>query len=406
MRVVRFRRTDLYADWVLMTQWDADVSPFVFDGPVPPDQLIGRDAEAASLLAWAKAGRFVGLVAPRRFGKTSLLDKVAAEAERKAGILPVTVDLYGVVSTADLVLRLEAAWQRAASPRQRLRDNLGRVFAGAQVGLSVAGSGFQLRLARDPRTDPLPALHTLLDLPNKVVAKRGGHSRVLLVLDEFQDLFSVEGAEAVLRSHLQHQREVASYVFSGSEPGMLTSAFADRARPFYGQAELKRLGRLPDAELAAAIARRFRTTSRRADAVLPELVATAEGHPQRAMLLAHLLWTFTPEGGAADRRGWEAALDRADRRVADEMTALWGGLDRSEQKTLRAIRAFGSPFRVAATTTLDLPKSTAQRAVRNLLRSGVLEAGDGDAADSPSKGLLLVDPMLGRWIDERVPHLR
>ncbi|MGH8869395.1 MAG: helix-turn-helix domain-containing protein [Actinomycetes bacterium] len=370
-----------------------DVSPFVFDGPVSPDQLIGRSEETAGLLAWARAGRFVALVAPRRYGKTSLLDAVADQAQRE-DLLPVTVDLYGVLSLTDLVLRLESAWQRAARRGERLRDTLGRVFAGAQVGLSVAGAGFSLRMARDPRTDPLPALHTLLDLPLQVAGKRGV-SRVLLVLDEFQDLFRIEGAEAVLRSHAQHQREAASIVFSGSEPGMLAAAFGDRARPFYGQAEMSRLGRLPAGALAKAVDERFTATGRSAAEALPELVSASEGHPQRAMLLAHLLWTQTPDGGRADADTWQRTLVATDRRVSDEMAALWGGLSRGERKVLRAVQAYGSPYRSAAAQALDLPKSTAQEALRGLVARGVLEQ---EADEGPP---LIVDPMLTRWVAHR-----
>lgn len=376
-----------------MSSWSADISPFIFEGTVPPGRLIGRHEEIASLLAWARAGRNVALIGPLRYGKTSLLDAVADRADRARGtdrLLPVMVDLYGVLGLVDVVLRLEAAWQRAASTRTRLQDAVARVFAGAQLGLNIAGAGFQVRLAQDPRTDPLPALHTLLDLPITLHGRRG-HPRVLLVLDEFQDLAGVQGAEAILRSHSQHQRAAASYVFSGSEPSMLAAAFGDAARPFYGQAEVKRLGRLPHDLLAETVSERFAATDRSPGPVLSDLVSASAGHPQRAMLLAHELWSEVPPGGRADVASWTTARERADRRAADQMVALWSGLNRSEQRTLRAIVDFGSPYRVDAAQTLGLAKASAQSAVRQLLGRGLLEA---DA----SRALQLVDPLLARWI--------
>ena len=38
------------------------------------------------------------------------------------------------------------------------------------------------------------------------------------------------------------------------------------------------------------------------------MLATARGHPQRAMLLAHFLWERTPRGGEGDEAGWQEAL--------------------------------------------------------------------------------------------------
>ena len=41
-----------------------------------------------------------------------------------------------------------------------------------------------------------------------------------------------------LRSHIQHQGEVASYVFAGSEPGLMRLLFETKDRPLYGSARL------------------------------------------------------------------------------------------------------------------------------------------------------------------------
>lgn len=374
-----------------MTAWPSP-SPFIFDGPIPPEQLIGREQEAAALREWARAGRFVALTAPRRYGKTSLIGRVARDAEAEDQIAVVVADLFEVASTADLVIRLERAW--AAHTPKRLREAVGRALAGARVGLTLAGTGFTVALAERPGTDPLPALHALLDLPNQLRG-HSDHARVLVVLDEFQSLSRVDGAEALLRSHAQHQRDTASYLFAGSEPSMLAAAFGERARPFYGQAETFRLGRLADRELVTAIGDGFERTERHAGAVLPELVAASEGHPQRAMLLAHLLWTRVPPGQVADAAAWSAALAEAVQRVDAEARALLGRMSAGERKTLRAVAEYGSPLSSRALRTLDLPKTTAAGASQKLLGEGVLEREEG--------GWRLVDPLLGRWIRRELP---
>lgn len=375
-----------------MARWSGP-SPFIYDGPIPPEQLIGRAHEAAALREWARAGRFVALTAPRRYGKTSLIGKVARDAERHDRVAVVVADLFGVASMADLVIRLERAW--ATHTPKRLRGVVGRALAGAEVGLSLAGSGFTVALAERPATDPLPALHTLLDLPTRLRGHKD-HARVLVVLDEFQSLGRVDGAEALLRSHAQHQRDSASYLFAGSEPGMLAAAFGERSRPFYGQAETFRLLRLPGDELAAAISAGFERTERHAGDLLPPLVAASAGHPQRAMLLAHLLWSRVDAGQVASAQDWADTLVEALRRVDAEARAVLTGLSQGERKALRAVAEYGSPLNSRALRTLDLPKTTARQAAQQLLAEGVLERGEDDR-------WRLVDPLLARWIRREMP---
>jgi len=375
-----------------MTAW-TEPSPFVYDGPVPPDQMIGRHHEAVTLRQWSTAGRFVALTAPRRYGKTSLINRVARDAELHDRTAVVVADLYDVASMADLVIRLERAW--AEHTPSRLRDAVGRALAGAEVGLSLAGTGFTVALAERPDTDPLPALHTLLDLPNRLRDQRE-YDRVLVVLDEFQSLSRVPGAEALLRSYAQHQRRCASYLFAGSEPGMLAAAFGDSSRPLYGQAETFRLGRLPADELTEAIAAGFERTERHTGDVLPDLVGASEGHPQRAMLLAHLLWSRVPHGQVASPSAWAETLAVALRRVDGEARALLTGLSPGQRKTLRAVAEYGSPLNARALRTLALPKTSARQSADQLVAEGVLERDEHGRWH-------VVDPLLGRWIKSELP---
>ena len=60
-------------------------NPFEYSSPLAPDELLDRDDEAQRLLERAEGGHNSRLVAPRRYGKTSLLLRVLDEAEDRAG---------------------------------------------------------------------------------------------------------------------------------------------------------------------------------------------------------------------------------------------------------------------------------------------------------------------------------
>src|SRR6266487_2611870 len=89
-----------------------DVNPFVYSRPISPDEIIDRDEETRALLKNAVGGHFLRLYAPRKYGKTSLLKRALADGERQEGLVPVLVDLYGVVSMADVAVRFERAYSQ------------------------------------------------------------------------------------------------------------------------------------------------------------------------------------------------------------------------------------------------------------------------------------------------------
>jgi hypothetical protein len=62
-----------------------DVNPFRYSGPVGSDDLIGRDAETEQLQRTAEEGNNSRLVAPRRYGKTSLLRRLPRRPGWTAG---------------------------------------------------------------------------------------------------------------------------------------------------------------------------------------------------------------------------------------------------------------------------------------------------------------------------------
>jgi uncharacterized protein len=364
-----------------------DVNPFVYSRPIAPDDVIDRDEETEQLLTSAVGGHYVRLYAPRKYGKTSLLRRVLRDAERREGMIPILVDLYGVLSIADVAIRFERAYARQL--KGKIRARIEEFLQSTGLGLSLGALGVSAKLQLDPRVDPLPALHALLDLPLRL--EEGGGFRALVVLDEFQDITKVKEMDALLRSHIQLQGDVASFIFAGSEPGLMRELFEDRERPLYGQAVPMRLERLGDPDIAEYIAARFRETGRSVGEALNPLVATAQGHPQRAMLLAYRLWEQVEPGGTATLESWTQAHAGALAELRPEFDANWRRLGTNAQKALRAVVAgAGSPFRTRLLEQLHLPKSTARAALGSLLANATVEQ-QGDA-------YVVVDPLFAEWI--------
>ena len=363
-------------------------SPFVYEGPVAPADLIDRDTEAAALLDRVLDGRNTRLSAPRRYGKTSLLGRVQEEAA-KQDIQPVYVDFYGVVSIADVTERIENAYrtQLQGTLRNWLEGVLRTLRPTLRAGVPGSGVG----------VTPQPQRASLLDrlaLPRRLHEKHG--RRVLVVFDEFQDLLRADSkVDAVFRSEIEHHGDAVAYIFCGSHPGMMAELFGDRRRAFYGQASPVALGRLDPEDVAAYIAERFQRTGRDPAAALGHLLDTAAGHPQRTMLLAHHLWQQTTPGEPADTDTWQRALDTTGRELEDEFEALWRGYSTTKQRLLAAIAENAAAlFSAHNRERHGLPTTGShQKPLRELVSVGEIEEDPGTAS-----GYRIIDPLFSLWV--------
>jgi hypothetical protein len=367
------------------------MNPFRYSEPVPLEDLINRKAEAGELLERAEEGNNSRLVAPRRFGKTSLLRRVMYDAERE-GWATVYVDFFGVLTLADISQRIERAYS------EQLQGRFATWFTGARRMLRPtfrAGGGplpAGVEVTLDAQAEP-PLLDRLA-LPRRLYERHG--TRTLVVFDEFQDVLTAsDRVDAVIRSEIQHQGDAAGYIFAGSHVGMMRELFADRRRAFYGQAAPVELPPLPPGEVADYIATRFQRTRRDIGQALEPLLALAHGHPQRTMLLAHAVWELTPGAATATEETWLAARERAMRQVGDELRTTWSGLSAGHRRALTAVAENTSALYAAGRRHGGSRGGAIHTAVRVLEDRGEI-AKDPDTRT----GFRLTDPLLAAWITD------
>jgi hypothetical protein len=367
-------------------------NPFQYDRPLPPDQLVDRADELGTLLGLAVDGQYARVAAPRRYGKTTLLGAVAEAAWQAHEMIPAVVDFSRVTSIDDVVVRMQQAYERGLD-RGKLRSvwRSLRRRAGVGVGLVPGLGGVSATVAPAGTGSALALLHELLELPRQVHERTG--QRCLVVFDEFQDLLVArDDLDGVLRSHLQHHHGVASYVFAGSQPTLMEALFGDRRRPLFEQARAVRLGPLPAAELAEWIDARLAAAGREdLREVVDDLVAVSEGHPQRAMLLAHLMFEQVQD----DPDALERAVAAAVREASDALEQTWRAMSVGQRRLLGAVGA--GHHRVVGGSALaftGLGKGS-QAKVRDQLVADCHLERDAEG------GMRFVDPLLRLWLLQR-----
>lgn len=358
-----------------------ELSPFPHQGPLSAVQVRGREGLIADLLERATARKVTALLGPRRFGKTSVLRKVAA-IMAEAGSSVVWMDLYETSSVADLVVRVDAALAETNGP---MRRQLGSLAAAASINLGM----FKVELARPAaqRPDPEGSLHLVLDLLIQAAISQP----TVIVIDEFSGIAGVKGAAGLLRTKLQHHVQDIGLLFAGSEPSAMAHMFTDRAQPFYAQADIVEIQPFSVADLDLIITEGFESTDRDPAGLAAQVHQFTGGHPYRAMQLADAAWNLTPPDESVSATCFGEALELVESATSSGLETLFSSFASSEQAVLRA-RSSDRPIFGGSLELFGSSSGAVSAARDRLIADGTLDADSN-----------LVDPLLAHWIRRRFP---
>lgn len=372
-------------------------NPFRFGALALDEAFTDREREIDELVADMRNGQDLVVFAPRRYGKSSLIWRVAQQLVTK-DVLIAQVDLMRTPTKEKLAEKLaQTIHEEVASRLFRTRERL-RVFAGLRIKPTVTvdpddGSlsfGFD---ARADKQDIDATLEGLLALPGRLAAERD--RRVALVLDEFQEVVDIDpGLPKLMRSVFQEQPEVA-HVYLGSKRHMMQRIFNDENEPFWRSAKQFELGVIPRVLFERFASRRFEQTGRAlaADASSGVLELTG-GHPYATQEAFYFLWEQTPAGETADTDRLERALDALLRSEHAHFSLLWERAAAAQRRVLQALAAEqpGRPLSSDYQQRHSLPvTATVQTALDALTNAELLSrVGRGEYR--------IAEPFLAEWI--------
>jgi uncharacterized protein len=357
--------------------------------PVTGKELIGRENEISLLMEYLQMGQSVVLVAPRRFGKTSLVMEALTRL-KKNNYYTAYVDVFanptlGLLSstiTTEVLKnhKLHQQFETAKSSAVKLMQN---------IKLKTVLDDFQFIIGfADETKNEWELISESIDFVDGFSKKH--HKKTVCAYDEFGDIgkFDPKGSLVKLfRSKIQ-QHKNCTYIFSGSYETVMKNMFISSKSPFYRLARIIRLGFLDKGILSNHLDDRFKQLKISVPNSFSEkIVEFTLGHPYYAQLALQQTVLMNAMEGSVPTP--EKLLKQMIAVEKDYLEKVWEDISTNREYiyTLKSIAESGENIY----KKLKPKKINVARAIKNLEGMGLL-------FKSETTGYYLSDPLLRYWI--------
>ena len=271
-------------------------TPFVFGKIATEKNFTDREVETASLVQNFTSLINTIIISPRRWGKSSLVNKatkIALEQDKKLRICH--IDLFNVrneehfytLLAQKIISATSSKWDEAVENTKNFFTHLvPKISIGADSTNEVSIDFDWEAVKQNP--------DEVLNLAEKIAQKKG--LKIVVCIDEFQNIAEFDEPEFFqkkLRSHWQLHQNVA-YCLYGSKRHMMLDIFTDYSKPFYKFGDLKFLNKIETNYLVNFINTRFADTGKNInDDASHLIVELVNNHPYYAQQLAQQSWLRT-----------------------------------------------------------------------------------------------------------------
>jgi len=360
--------------------------------PVTGDQLIGREKEIRLIGEYLAMGQSVVLIAPRRFGKTSLLLEML-NRKKAEGDFTIFVDFF---STPDLFsLAAEITTKVLANKKwswtvHQLKTQIFDLLKNIQFRQAVDQYEFIVGFGQK-EPDEWELIAESLRFIEKFTLNQG--RAMISGFDEFGDIEKLDGDRIVklFRSEIQRQQK-SVYLFAGSYESVMNKLFSDKSSPFLRFARIIKLGNIAGEDFIPYL----ETNLKESNIAEPEQLARdifefTQGHPYYTQLLAQqaviLSGNLNPKGNRIIH-----LLEETLYAERDYLEKLWENFSGNrQQKIVMLVLAEekGSPYSI-----IDGNKINISRTLKQLSGAGHITITDGH--------FKLTDPLLRFWIRKTI----
>ena len=292
--------------------------PFIFGVATSGDNFTDREKETERLLLNFRHGVNTVLISPRRWGKTSLVQKVCRQAQTDK-LKVVYLDIFSCRSERDFYDAFAAAVLKQTSSKidewlENVKLFLSRISPKISVGVDPL-TDFSISLDVNPKSNDID---DILQLPEKIAHKKG--CNIVVCIDEFQQIAEFADSKTFqkrLRTVWQLQKSV-SYCLFGSKKHLMNELFEKRSLPFYKFGDVIYLPKIGTDDWVEYICSRFEATGKHISKELAGKICQSVGnHSSYVQQLAWLVWIHT--GTVATEQDFKEACQE----IIDQNTPLF-----------------------------------------------------------------------------------
>lgn len=217
-------------------------NPFILYGYESEKYFCDRKQETRELQQLLENGNNVALIAPRRIGKTGLVENLFHQRQIQKKYYTFLIDVYATKSLEEMVMAMGTSMLSSLRPfGTKVMQRFTGFLSSLRSGISFDPMGnpswnVEIGDIRQPQTT-LDEIFRYINEADKPC---------IVAIDEFQTIaqYRQEKVEELLRTYIQHCRN-ANFIFSGSQRTMMGEIFLDPSHPFYQSTSMMNLNPIP-----------------------------------------------------------------------------------------------------------------------------------------------------------------
>lgn len=338
------------------------------------EAFLNREKERERLRTSFLNNEHTVIVAPRRYGKSSLIRQVLLDTKisgKRIDLLPATnaafVNRAIKTCVSDLINEIAPKTKQA---RQKLMNFIMELHP--KLSFNLFGQGLEITAVRSSESNIVDLLIGL-DAAAKQVNKK-----VAICLDEFQQIGLLKNSHSIEASirHAVESSQFVTYIFSGSNRHLLSQMFNTKSRPLYHLCDLMRLERISQQTYVDILYdRATQKWSVNIDrATINEITSLTKCHPYYVNALCRQIWKkLEPPSVASVQRDWFSYIDTQNHWISDDL----GRLSPNQRNILAALayEPIAEPYSQEFSEKVKIGPSSIKTSLGILMRNDFVSKG-------------------------------
>lgn len=334
-----------------------------------------RVEETQKLVSHIENGKHTFLVAPRRYGKSSLCEHVFEEINFAWS----KVDFHLAVLEKDaerlLINGIMDLISKSIGSVEKLVHIIKKYAKKLQPKFVLGNEHFKLELTHVGNSSVSENIAEALQILDKLLVERD--KKAVLLLDEFQEVGNIvsgRGIEGAIR-HVAQETKNLAIIFCGSNPHLLNTMFEDERRPLYKLCRKIVLDRIDE----TAYYKHLNNAAKKiwgkklSDDSFTQIMMLTERHPYYVNYLCDVLCSDSEILPSLTdiKKAWNVVIEEERSDLIKDFSAL----SQNQRKLMIHIANYGGDdlYSVATSQKTDIPVSSISRALSTLIEKDYLE---------------------------------